>query len=566
MQTCKNYSGYDMELTDDVQIVKGVSGNALYFPFGCGFVKEDDNFNETAFSLWRRWDGVADDDYRGILKTANVKIYFDNVSDKLKIELVGLEPVTLDVLDEAGEEFVHWAFTFCKNDVFKAFRNEELVCKFLIGDFVVDLKTEGLIIGGGKTHASFDEIRTDKKVYRDSDIRGLHRLPGRTVQASDVVEIVSQSTPKYLGTVKIVPTTRAALITKGERIGVITANTGDWVLMTEEIGGWTQGVCYKWEGTKWVALQPEVNYTEEYHACLLHLFEIPELAQKTGHFGALFAKVLVAQKAMINELVSNQAFIDNLIVKKLKIDSNPNTDTDFELYIDEDNGILAKNNNEVLFSVQKNKKALFSGDLRTPSLDLILGAPYERALVIPEGTSVENLSLDHVFNNNLVFVSGTYGNDVVEKVLLNSITINKKTRTTEVITGSTMSDGWNPNFYYFTDDIWVNITITEHFIFLKNGNTIKIKNNYEWIDKEDVFGHETKYSCSLEKYEWAEANKFKVLDGLNDKLKFEKTLNVISFEKRGLVILKDLPKSNQPDLPIGAVYSKNGQLYIKDSQ
>ncbi len=351
METSKNYVGYDMVLTDDVQIVRGVAGNALYFPFGHGHIQEDNNYNDVSFSLWRRWDGVADDDYRGILKTANVKIYFDNVTDKLKIELEGLEPVTVDVIDEASDQFNHWAFTFCKGDVFTAYKNEEPVWRMPIGDFVVDLKSEGLQIGGGKSHASFDEIRTDKCVYTMPNIRALHRLISRGVQASDVQEMVSESAPKYLGTVKTVPTTRTVVITKGERTGAVDANTGDWVLMTEEAGGWKQGVCYKWAGTKWVALQPEVNYTEEYHACLLHLFEIPELAEKTGHFGALFAKVFVAQKALI----------DNLIVKNVLVDKDINDPTNFQLSINEIVGLLIKNYNETLFEVKPDGNARFYG-------------------------------------------------------------------------------------------------------------------------------------------------------------------------------------------------------------
>ncbi len=378
MQTTKNYSSYDMELTDDVQIVKGVSGNALYFPFGHGFLKEDNNFNETAFSLWRRWDGVVDDDYRGVLETANVKIYFDNASDKLKIELAGLQPITLDVLDVAGDEFIHWAFTFCKNDLFKAFRNEKLIWKMPIGDFVVDLKSEGLIIGGGKTHASFDEIRTDKKVYRDSDIRGLHRFPSRGVQASDVVEIVSDSTPKYLGTVKTVPTTRTAIITKGERLGAVDANTGDWVLMTEEAGGWKQGVCYKWSGTKWVALEPEANYVQEYHSCLYDLLAIKSLRDKTGHFGAMLCEVLIAQKALIESLTSNSAFIESLTASKLKIDSDvddPNNHNDFEAFFDKNNGLLIKNKGKVIFNITNEGDLVLRGanltanKLIAPTLD-----------------------------------------------------------------------------------------------------------------------------------------------------------------------------------------------------
>ncbi len=366
MQTSKNYVGYDMVLTDDVQIVRGVAGNALYFPFGKGHIQHDNNYNDVSFSLWRRWDGVADDDYRGILETANVKIYFDSATDKLKIELEGLEPVTLDVLDETGDEFINWVFIFEKGGNFRAHKNEELICKMPIGNFVVDLKSKGLTIGGGKTHASFDEIRTDKAIYTDAEIRGLHRLISRGVQASDVQEMVSESAPKYLGTVKTVPTTRTATITKGEKLGAVDANTGDWVLMTEEIGGWSQGVCYKWMGTRWIALQPEVNYVQEYNSCIFDLFSIEDIANQTGRFGALLCKKLVAQDALITSLTASVAFIKKLIgkqafieeletsdftTKRLKIDSDKNSNNDFEAFFDKDNGLLIKNKGKVIFNI-----------------------------------------------------------------------------------------------------------------------------------------------------------------------------------------------------------------------
>ena len=93
----------------------------------------------------------------------------------------------------------------------------------------------------------------------------------------------------------------------------------------------------------------------------MHLFEIEELKQQTGHFGALFAKVLVAQKAMIDELLVNQAFIKNLVVQKLKIDTDDTTNQDFEAWFDELNGLKIRNKGEEIFRVDTNGNIYIKG-------------------------------------------------------------------------------------------------------------------------------------------------------------------------------------------------------------
>ena len=162
---------------------------------------------------------------------------------------------------------------------------------------------------------------------------------------------IKNLTPKYLGVTETVPTTRTAVIMKGDKLGAQDANPGDWVLMAKTVGGWKVGVCYRWTGSMWINLEPEYNYTEQYQAALYHICEIPELMQNTGHFGALFAKVLVAQKALIDELLVNQAFIKNLVVQKLHIDSDDKSDQDFEAWFDEANGLKINNKGEEMLKV-----------------------------------------------------------------------------------------------------------------------------------------------------------------------------------------------------------------------
>lgn len=378
-----NYAnGANMTLPADAQIVQGVSGNAVYLPAGAGTMPIAGNRNELTISLWRQWDGVVEaDHYRGVFSTANIKAYFDQATDFLTVELAGAKTVT-DIKDD--QEQTHWCFLFSKNGFFKIYKNAELKAELIAGNYPVDF-SEGFTLGGGRTHATFDEVRKYKSVVTEPEIRGLYRLVTKGTQVQQLENIVAEAAPKYLGVVETVPDTKTAIITKGEKFGFVDANPGDWVLSGKTIGGWKVGVCYKWSGLAWKPLEPAINYAKEYHACLVHLFEIEELKQQTGHFGALFAKVLVTQKALIDELLVNQAFIKNLVVRKLKIDTDETTDKDFELSINMDVGILAKNNGKTVFKVTplgnvyaKNATMIdgyFSGELNTPTLKLLKKAP-----------------------------------------------------------------------------------------------------------------------------------------------------------------------------------------------
>ena len=211
---------------------------------------------------------------------------------------------------------------------------------------------------------------------------------------------IKNLTPKYLGVTETVTVNSAVLIVKGEKTGYEIANPGDWVLMGKTVGGWKVGVCYRWTGSMWINLEPEYNYTEQYQAALYHICEIEELMKNTGHFGALFAKVLVAQQAFIDKLVAQEAFItklsgdiaflkelttqkvfvenliannsfikklatqdaflDNLVAKKLKIDNDEQNPNDFEVAINNDIGILAKNNGQEIFRIKKSGEAFLN--------------------------------------------------------------------------------------------------------------------------------------------------------------------------------------------------------------
>ena len=348
----------NMLLTEDAQIVQGVSGNGCYLPAGTGKIALKGDRNELSVSLWRQWDGVVEQDAkRGVFSFTNIVVFFDNKTDLLTVIINGFKAIT-DIKDEQKQ--AHWCFTFAKNGRFIIYKDAKEVYSLIAGDKPVDM-TDGFTLGGGKTHATFDEVRVYKTVLTQGEVNGLFYLVSKGTQVGQLENIVQSATPKYLGVTETVPATRTAIITKGERLGAQDANPGDWVLMSKTIGGWKCGVCYRWTGALWINLEPEANYVEQYHACLLHICEIPELMKNTGHFGALFAKVIVAQKATIEfltsdvaylkKLVTADAFLDNLITRRLLVDNDTNNPTDFELAVNRDVGILAKNNGEKVFEV-----------------------------------------------------------------------------------------------------------------------------------------------------------------------------------------------------------------------
>ncbi|WP_444819389.1 LamG domain-containing protein [Treponema denticola] len=412
MEVINYANGSNMTLPADAQIVQGVSGNAVYLPAGAGTMPIAGNRNELTISLWRQWDGVVEaDDYRGVFATANIKAYFDQATDFLTVEAAGTKTVTETKDDQA---LAHWCFLFSKNGFFKIYKNAELKAELTTGNYPVDF-SEGFTLGGGRTHATFDEVRMYKTVVTEPEIRGLYRIVTKGTQAKQLENIVAGTTPKYLGVVQTVPDTRTAIITKGERLGAVDANTGDWVLSGKTVGGWKVGVCYRWTGAQWLNLEPEVNYAKEYQACLVHLFEIEELKQQTGHFGALFAKVLVAQKAMIDELLVNQAFIKNLVVQKLKIDTDDTTHQDFEAWFDELNGLEIRNKGEEIFRVDTNgdvfaKKAhlqdgFFSGEIISGPLELLRSSPKLKTINLNKGEQA--LSVFNRYKNTTVLCKNT---------------------------------------------------------------------------------------------------------------------------------------------------------------
>ena len=307
----------------------------------------------------------------------------------------------------------HFVFTVSKNEI-RVFLNMLLIGSIKPSE--VEIRKEALLVLGswkddyGFYNGFMGQVLLFDRLLTEQEVLWLYLNPQYPVKNYTLADwaidpdnpesSIKNLTPKYLGVTETVTVNSAVLIVKGEKIGYERANPGDWVLMGKSAGGWKVGVCYRWTGSQWINLEPEYNYTEQYQTALYHICEIPELMKSTGHFGALFAKVLVAQQAFIDKLVAQEAFItklsgdiaflkelttqkvfvenliannsfikklatqdaflDSLVAKKLKIDNDEQNPNDFEVTINNDIGILAKNNGQEIFRIKKSGEAFLN--------------------------------------------------------------------------------------------------------------------------------------------------------------------------------------------------------------
>lgn len=567
-----NYAsgGSNMVLPVDAQIVQGVSGNAVYFPAGSGITKVYDNRNELSISLWRKWDGAVDtEEYRGVYETANIKVYFDQKTDLLTVELAGVKTIT-DIKDD--QEQAHWCFLFLRNNFFKIYKNAEIMAELPAGDYPLDFSA-GFKLGGGRTHATFDEVRMYKTIVTEPEINGLYRLITRGTPVQHLKRIVSSVTPKYLGVTQTVSATQTVFIMKGETLGAVTANPGDWVLMSKTVGGWKTGVCYRWSGVMWINLEPEYNYEAQYQACLSHIFEIPELTKDTGHYGALFAKLIAAQEAFIeklvtseafiNKLATSEAFIDRLITKRLLVDSDTANPNNFELAINEGVGILAKKDGKRVFEINANGESFFSGSIESGPLLLSLKSPGEQNFSFTNQTRIYTICKaisEKINGTGLFYCSGTYGD--------------KKLKAVSVYWkyNKTSFDNFSGKYFKGKYGIWQAV-----YRKVWRGDFIGEQGIIKFIftdgTEEQIEEQRTAGTFTHIKDELVRKNTWEIYPGeasVNDPSNFSsgevritEALNVSINADSYTLLWKNLPLGNNPNYISGTVYRDNeGQLYV----
>jgi len=333
--------------------------------------------------------------------------------------------------------------------------------------------------------------------------------------------------------------------------------------MGKTVGGWKVGVCYRWTGRMWINLEPEYNYTEQYQAALYHICEIPELMKNTGHFGALFAKAIIAQEAFINKLSGDIAFLKKLVVKKLHIDSDSNSNEDFEVDINESVGISARYKNTPVFEVSKNGRALFSGDIKTPSFELKQGNINSYDLDI-SGQYVAETILNTTFSNGkkLPFIgyikcSGTFDSKNVIAVA-SYIRDNTKTYTDVIIWNNKRTRGPST---YCKGDITYAVKDYDIIIYYSDGTVAELQDKIVQpgaaINKEEK--QRIEYFLTQENYN--SYNEFSPpAEDYKPKTKIS-TLKIIINDKATTMKVINLPNGDG-SYETGSIYVENGFLKI----
>jgi len=109
--------------------------------------------------------------------------------------------------------------------------------------------------------------------------------------------------PRYLGTVKTLSETAVVTIITGPVQGQVQARQGDFILAIMAAGNQSAGSVFQWTGFEWEFRAPD-THAELYMRCFNDGLDVPELTQDMGWFGALFARMLIAQRAFIEELAA----------------------------------------------------------------------------------------------------------------------------------------------------------------------------------------------------------------------------------------------------------------------
>ncbi|MCL2277544.1 MAG: phage tail protein [Treponema sp.] len=116
-----------------------------------------------------------------------------------------------------------------------------------------------------------------------------------------ITKNLNRYAPRYLGTVKALSETAVVSIITGPIQGHVQARQGDFVLAIYAVANKLAGSVFQWTGSEWKFRAPD-THVDLYMRCFKDGLDVPELTQDMGWFGALFARMLIAQRAFIEEL------------------------------------------------------------------------------------------------------------------------------------------------------------------------------------------------------------------------------------------------------------------------
>jgi len=180
---------------------------------------------------------------------------------------------------------------------------EGIVFSLLNAPAGVSIDNSGLITVGAGALLNDQNSITVKAEYQDSVY---------TAALSVTMDRSSSAAPRYLGTVGILSATAQINIVKGPVQGQVYARQGDYVLAIAAVGGRQAGSVFQWTGLVWEYRATD-RYTDLYLRCFKDGLDVPGLAYDMEWFGAVFAKLIVAQQAFIEELQAQMIQVSNTI-------------------------------------------------------------------------------------------------------------------------------------------------------------------------------------------------------------------------------------------------------------
>jgi hypothetical protein len=178
----------------------------------------------------------------------------------------------------------------------------------------------------------------------------LAEYQSRPYTATLIIEkSINNFAPRYLGTINELSKNESTVtIIKGPITGYVRARQGDYVLAIAPTGERLPGSVFQWNGVSWQYRAPE-NFSALYINCFKDGLDVPSLSQDSGWFGSVFAKLLIAQ----------EAFIENLAARMIQLQDN--------------GGIRSENflEGKQGFSLQANGRAVFNEELYVYNLKVV---------------------------------------------------------------------------------------------------------------------------------------------------------------------------------------------------
>lgn len=247
-----------MTLSSDVQVVNGISGNAIYLPaLSYAYLNIGSTLSIFSLSFWRKWDSVTDASYHRHIfyLSSDFYAYFDSTDNYLVLKMPGKTELKTTILDNANNN--HFCITYKQSDKIIVYINGVSIYNVTAENQTVDF-TQDFYIGktDTKAHATFDEIRFYSKVVTTTEVAGLYRMVAKGYNSKSMQSVVATTAPKYLGIgilsgASIARFTGATVSSTGAiTIGdTVVPNVGDFMVNYSTTNA-PLGI-YVWSGSLW---------------------------------------------------------------------------------------------------------------------------------------------------------------------------------------------------------------------------------------------------------------------------------------------------------------------------